>query len=147
MKFILTKKAYPVCPEYKGPAKIVDMTQIATVETKFGEKEMFRFILEINQKDEDGRYHTCATSRMTPTLDERSNLRKFIEKVIGEPLDEKTLRVTGFESDDLIGAYCEVIIGHTKKEDGTIYANIEYVGHLKAVPEKWTSDYARQEDR
>ena len=141
-------KEFPICPEYDGLAKIVDMTELKTYITPNGNKEKFRFILEICEQDENGRPFTVATQPFTPSLHEKAALRKFVENVTGEVLSDAVIG-DGFDpEEELIGAYCKIIVEHRTSADKT-YANITYVGHPKTVSqaEKWESKRVRLQDR
>jgi hypothetical protein len=134
------------CPEYNGVAKIVDTTELTEYTGQFGTKEQFRFILEINEEKAPGIYHTVATKPMTPSFHEKATLRKFTEKVLNRPLTIDELK-DGYETEDLIGKYCQIIVEHITSEDGSrTFANISYVG--KAKDQKgWKSAYVRLDDR
>lgn len=146
MKIKLNNKVYPLAPEYQGVAKIVDVTTPRVQETKYGVKETFRFILEINAKDEKGNYHTVSTPGYTMSLHEKAGLRKFVDKVRPSPLTEQEA-FAGIDTETLVGTYCNVVVEHNKSETtGKVYANITYVGKAKDDT-KWESGYVRFQDR
>lgn len=134
------------CPEYMGIAKIIDMTPLKEVETKFGTREVFRFLLEIDQQREDGGYWVVSTRPFTPSLHERAALRQFVDRVAG-PLTEAQLD-EGFDIESLVGQYVHVAVEHAKSEDGqTTYANITYISKPKEKYDEWQSEYERLKDR
>lgn len=134
------------CPEYNGISKIVDITPLKKVETKFGEKEVFRFILEIDEEREPGHNWTVSTRPFTVSLHEKAALRQFLDRVIG-PLTEGQLEA-GINTETLVGTYANIIVEHVQSEDGlTTFANITYISKPKGKWSKWESDYIRIQDR
>lgn len=136
------------CPEYNGIAKIVDTTDLTEYTSQYGTKEKFRFILEINQEKSKGVYYTVTTMPMAPSYHEKSNLRKFTESVLGRKMNKEELLANGgYDTEELIGKYCQIIVEHVQTEDGNkTYANIKYVGKTKDAA-TWKSDYIRLADR
>lgn len=131
-------------PEYNGIAKIVDSTELAEYTGQYGTKEQFRFILEIDEQREDGKYWTVATKPYTPSYHEKASLRMFTEKVLGRRLTNQELE-EGFDTEDLIGKYCSIIVEHVVNGEKT-FANITFVGKAKSN-ETWNSDYIRLANR
>jgi hypothetical protein len=136
---------YTPCPEYNGVARIVDATELKTYTGKFGTKEGFRFILEINEKMGNGKYHTVSTKPFTLSLHEKSSLRKFIEKVNGRPLTQSEIE-SGIDTDSLIGRSVNIVVEQNKTEDGNVFSNITYYGKSKEDA-NWKSDYIRFSER
>lgn len=66
---------------------------------------------------------------ITNSLNERANLRKYLEKWRGRPFTEVELK--GFDLGKLVGLSCQLVVTHTTKGDKT-YANIDNI--LRAAP-------------
>jgi hypothetical protein len=141
---ILTKKSssFEPCPEFTGRAVCVDVTPLKKRETQFGVKDEFRIVFEVDlDKEEGGRW--CVWSRgFSPSLNEKSNLYKFLRKWIGDIPD-------GFDTDSLIGKPAFVVVVHEHgKEEGQVYANIAAIAPNKAAePLEPSGAYVRVQDR
>ena len=141
------KNNFELCPEYTGVAKIVDATELREYETQYGDKEQFRFILEVNQKDKNGKYLTVATKPLTPSYHEKASLTKFTQQVLGRPLTQAE-KDDGFDPEDLIGKYVQIIVEHVPSATMTdkFYANITFVGKTKST-DSWKSEYVRLSEK
>jgi len=147
MKILAQKHSnFAVCPEYQGLAKIVDYTALKEYEAfNDGDEpvEKFNYIVEINQiiPNSDKRF-TVATKPFKPSIDERSNLYKFIKDVTGTaPTDE-------LDQEEVIGKYVQIWTEQTLGQDGkTIYTNIKAIGKATGEVVGWTSNYIRFQDR
>jgi len=141
------KTTYKLTPEFSGTAKIVDMTETKTYASQYGEREAFRFILEMDEfrdEIEETRW-TCVSNLMTPSLAPKANLRKFIEKVLGRKLTDEE-RNGGFDVETMIGKYAEIITEHVESGDNT-YCNLTYFTSPKDGHPEWESEYVRIRDR
>jgi hypothetical protein len=135
------------CPEVDGElAQIVDVTDIFTLtSTQYDDKEVFRFILEINELNEEGYRYTVSTRPFTVSLHEKANLRKFVEKVLGRALTEQELEA-GFDPESLVGKYCKISVEHVEVDDKT-FANIVLTSKAKEPINGWDTDFKRLRDR
>jgi len=118
-------KEWPLCPTYNGLARIVDVTEMKTYKTEYGEKEKFRFLIELNLPSVDGKNWVLATAPMTPSMHEKSALYRFA-KSIGVDAG-----ATGFTLSQLAGKYLTVIVDHVESENKK-FANIIFTGKVAA---------------
>lgn len=114
-------------PETDGPIKavLVDITELKKRMTQYGEKEEFRLVFETEVLDEENDRRFCIWSRgYTPSLNEKSALRKDLKKLMGRELTSNELNE--FDLEALIGHGVKLIIQHETKDDKT-YANISFM--------------------
>lgn len=123
-------------------AVIVDITEPKTVETKFGPKQKFAIVFETELKKEDGTHWVHWDHGYTPSMDEKSNLRKNLVKILG------TSEIpVPFDTESLIGKPVRLIIEH-KFHEGKTFANISYYGADKTgEPMRPSGKYVRQRDK
>jgi hypothetical protein len=148
----LTEKktsAFTPHPETDGPIKavIVDITPPKTVQTKFGEKEMFRLVFETSMHDDENDRQWCIWSRnYTPSLNEKASFRKDLKKIMGRDLTKAELEE--FDTEALIGMGVKLIVQHEESPDGEkTYANISFITADKDKPMKPSGGYTRSKDR
>jgi hypothetical protein len=121
MKIKANNSNFEPCPEYTGRAVCVDCTPLKKQQSQFGEREVFKIVFEVGIDREDGSRY-CAWSRnFTPTLNEKSNLRKFLRGWLGRDLSKAEL--DDFDTETLIGKTAQMVVVHEHK-DGETYANI-----------------------
>ena len=134
-------------PETDGPIKavLVDITEPKKRMTQYGEKDEFRLVFETEAIDEDNDRRFCIWSRgYTPSLNEKSALRKDLKKMMGRDLTANEL--DEFDLEDLIGHGIKLIIQHEHKDDKT-YANISFMSPDKDKALKASGKYIRIRDR
>ncbi len=133
----------PPAGQYRGV--IVDVTPPPTRTTKFGTQEGFKLVVETDHTREDGS-RSCVWSRfLTPSLHEKSNLRKVIKQILGRDLtpDERQ----GFDLERILGKSVIVMVNH-EEVDGVVYANILAFSPDKNTPAIMPSGkYIRVKDR
>ena len=134
--------SFEQAPEYQGLAKLVDFTELTDYEYEGKVTQKFRMIFEIDEKTTKGKRHTVSSKPLLPSLHEKANLTKVITSAFGLTLVDLS---DPFETDDLIGKYCNIIVEHRVDGDKT-YSNIAYYGKAKSK-ETWDSDYIRLQDR
>ena len=144
---LLTEKnnSFEAHPAGHYRAVLVDATPLKVVESKFGKKEVFRLVFETENVREDGRRSCMWSKNLTPSLHEKSSLRKTLKQIIGRDLtaDERK----GFELENLIGVPVNLMVGH-EESNGTVYANILAITpDAGANPLKPSGDYIRVQDR
>src|SRR5215475_5593205 len=152
-KIIITLKAkiknnsskFEPCPEYTGRAVCVDCTPLKKQQSQYGEREVFKLVFETELEREDGS-RFCAWSRnFTPTLNEKSNLRKFLRGWFGRDLSR--VELDGFDTESLIGKTAQIVVVHETK-DGETYANIVACTPDKSQePLRPSGKYTRVQDR
>lgn len=135
-------------PETDGPIKavLVDITELKKRMTQYGEKEEFRIVFETEVMDEENDRRFCIWSRgYTPSLNEKSALRKDLKKLMGRELTSNELNE--FDLEALIGHGVKLIIQHETKDDKT-YANISFMSPDRDVTTlKPSGKYTRIRDR
>jgi hypothetical protein len=114
-------------PETEGPIKavLVDVTELKTRMTQYGNKDEFRLVFETEVMDEENDRRFCIWSRgYTPSLNEKAALRRDLKKLMGRDLT--SLELNEFDLEALIGHGVKLIIQHETKDDRT-YANISFM--------------------
>jgi len=139
-KVVITEqpdKEWPLCPEYEGLAQIVDMTELKEYTTEFGTKEKFRFLIELNLPNKDGKNWVITSAPFTPSKYKMSALFKFAGDI--------GLDASSFTIDQFAGKFIKVVIQHTVPDkNGKVFANIK--GSFKAKPEDtFVSTYTPKE--
>jgi hypothetical protein len=109
------------CPEYTGKAVCVDVTPTKKVNTQFGDREVFKLVFEVELKREDGSPFAVWSKGFTPSLHEKSSLRKFLRGWFGHDLTKDELQ--DFETETLLGRPAFLVVTHAQVEN-EIYANI-----------------------
>jgi hypothetical protein len=132
-------KEWPLCPPYNGLACIVDATELKSYDTPFGKKDKFRFLIELNLPQEDGKNWVASTQPMTPSTNEKATLYKFCKSIgISPDADD-------FNLGQLAGKFINVIVEHVDVE-GKVYANVTYTG--KSAPDaKFVTTYTPREEK
>ena len=133
------------CPEYTGSAVCVDVTPLKTVQTQYGPKEKFRFVLEIGDTKDDGTPWCVWSAPFTPSYHENSALRPFLKKWMGRELSQA--EIDKFDTEDLLGRTAHITVIHEHSE-GEVYANIALIQPDKsAEPLKPSGKFVRMKDR
>ena len=145
MKIANPNSRFEPCPEFTGRAVIVDVTPVRKEQSQFGEQEVFRVVFEVDLEKADGSRFCVWSRRMTPTLGEKSNLRKFIRGLYGRDLTKPELG--DFDTEVLVGMGAQLVVVHEHKDSET-YANIAACTPDKSGnPLKPTGKYVRIKDR
>ena len=145
MKIKSNSGNFKPCPEYTGPAVLVDVTPLKTVQTQFGPKEKFRFVFEIGETKDDGTPWCVWSAPFTPSYHENSALRPFLRKWMGRDLSPA--EVEKFDLDEMVGRSAHITVIHEHSE-GEIYANIALITPDKsAEPLKPSGKFVRMKDR
>jgi hypothetical protein len=145
MKIRNPNSKFEACPEFTGRAVIVDVTPIRREQSQFGEQEVFRVVFEVDMEKADGSRYCVWSRRMTPTLGDKSNLRKFIRGLYGRDLTKKEME--DYDTEVLVGMGAQLVVVHEHK-DGETYANIAACTPDKSgSPLKPSGKYIRVKDR
>ena len=137
-------------PQTEGKVKavIVDVTPLEKKQSQYGEREVFKIVYESEVLREDGTPYLIWSRQYTPTIHEKSNLRKDLEAILGHKLTAAERE--GFDADDLIGMGVKVIVDQSER-DGKVYSNISKIWpDIKTKdnePLKPTGKYIRVQDR
>ena len=145
MKIANPNSHFEACPEFTGRAVIVDVTPLRKEQSQFGEQEVFKVVFEVDLEKADGSRYCVWSRRMTPTLGEKSNLRKFIRGLYGRDLTKPEL--ANYDTEVLIGMSAQLVVVHEHK-NGETYANLAACTPDKSGnPLKPTGKYVRVKDR
>ncbi len=121
MKIQASNSKFEACPEYTGRAVCVDVTPLRKQQSQYGERDVFKLVFEVDlQKDDGGRYGVWSRN-FTPTLNEKSTLRKFLRSWFGRDLTATELGE--FDTETLLGKPAQLVVVHEHKEN-EVYANI-----------------------
>ena len=135
-------------PITEGTVKgvIVDVTPLKKQQSQYGERDVFRLVYQTEVETEDGGPCYIWSRGYTPSLNEKSNFRKDLKKILGRELTKAEL--DEFDPDVLIGVGVKLIVEHEIGErDGQTYAVISFLGADKDKPLKPTGKYIRVQDR
>ena len=132
-------------PEYTGPAVLVDVTPLKTVQTQYGPKEKFRFVFETGETKDDGTPWCVWSAPFTPSYHENSALRPFLRKWMGRELSPA--EVEKFDLEEMVGRPAHITVIHEHSE-GEVYANIALITPDKsAEPLTPSGKFVRMKDR
>ena len=145
MKLTGNQNSFDQCPAHTGKGVIIDMTPLKRVQSQYGERDVFKGVIETELTRADGSRYLVWTRPFTPTLGEKSSFRKFARGVLGRDLTREEL--AGFDTETLIGRPVEIIVVHEHK-DGETFANIlACTPDRSAEPLKPSGKYVRVKDR
>lgn len=138
-------------PEGDGLMVCVDVTPLKKRETKFGVKEEFRIVFELDPKSfgvrQDGNPYCIWSRGFTPVLSltpKKSNLTKFLEDWFGKKFTPEDLK-SGIDAETLIGKTAKVIVQHDENGEN-IYANILSIRPSAEVLQP-SGTFKREKDR
>lgn len=104
-------------------AVCVDVTPLVKQQSKFGDREVFRLVFETDAEPREDGSRQCVWSRgFTPSLNEKSNFRKFLRQWFGRDLT--AAEEAEFDTEALIGKAAQVVIMHEHGDNGETYANL-----------------------
>ena len=145
MKIKTNNSHFEACPEFTGKGVIVDVTPLRKQQSQFGERDVFKVVLEVDMARDDGTPYCVWSKNFTPTLNEKSNLRKFVRGLFGRDLTKAELE--DFDTESLIGKPAQLVVVQEHK-DGETYANIMACTPDKSgAPLKASGKYVRVKDR
>jgi hypothetical protein len=125
---------------------IVDLTPLKTVQSEYGEREVFRIVYETEMADDDGRRHCMWSRPYTPSLNPKANLRKDLKKIMGRDLTQAECEE--FDTESLLGFGVKLMIDHEEGKDGKVYAVITAITPDKDKDKlKPSGKYTRVKDR
>lgn len=141
----MKRGSFQACPEFAGRGVLADFTPLKPQQSQFGEREVFKGVVEVDLLREDGSPFCVWTNNMTPSLHEKANLRKYLKSVLGRELTREELK--GFDLETLIGLPVHVVVVQEHK-DGETYANIAVIQpHKTGEPLQLSGKYVRVKDR
>ncbi len=128
---------------------IVDITPPERRRTPYGEKEQFRVVIESEVERNPGERHLVWSRSFTPSLNEKSAFRRFLNQAFGRDVVETDLDAAGeLDVDALcLGHAVEMMVTREETETGA-YAGIS---HLRPDtgprPLRPSGRYVRRQDR
>lgn len=140
---VTAKREFENHPPTDDPirAVVVDVTEPKDKQTQWGIKKKFSIVFETEMKRDDGTPWTFFSHGYTPNFDDKSNLKKDAQKIMGTSLG------TEFDTEDLIGKPVKLIIEH-KRDGEEVYANMTHLSAYKGdKPLAPSGQYKRQKDR
>jgi len=142
---------YPLPPEGLHVAVCVDVVDLGELETPFGRKHKLSVIWELAETDDDGA-HYIVGKRYTWSLNEKSNLRKDLERWRGGRYASEQLQ-EGVDLEEYLGMNATLFITHNVTDERT-YANVESIlphknsrGKPAPVEQKPSGEYVRVIER
>jgi hypothetical protein len=145
MKIKANNSNFEPCPEFTGKAVCVDVTPLRKQQSQYGERNVFKIVFETNLEKEDGTPYGVWSNNFTPTLNEKSALRKFLRGWFGRDLSQAELE--DFDTESLVGRPAQLVVVHQHK-DGEVYANIAACTPDKSnEPLKPSGKFVRYKDR
>lgn len=132
-------------PEADCTAVCVDVTPLKTVDSSFGQREVFKLVFESSILRDDDRPFLVWSRNFTPSLHEKSAFRAFLRQWFGRDLTAAELNE--FDTESLIGRTARLSIVHSEY-NGSTYANIALARADKSeTPLKASGHYTRIKDR
>jgi hypothetical protein len=135
-------------PETEGTVKgvIVDLTPLKTVQSEYGERQVFRLVYESEVEDDEGKRFCIWSRPFTPSLDPKAKFRQELKKILGRELTQAELNE--FDTDCMIGMGVKLIVQHEEGKDGKTYSVISFIGPDKdKTTLKPSGKYTRVKDR
>ena len=115
---------YPLPSEGLHHGVCVDAVDLGELDTPFGRKRKLSLIWELKETDDDGS-HYIVGKRYTWSLNEKSNLRKDLERWRGGKFSLEQLQ-GGIDLEEFIGVNATLFITHNVTDERT-YANVESI--------------------
>jgi len=136
---------YPQCPTpYQGIGRICDIVEASKKNDT--DPDRIRFICEIDEWIDDTYRFTVASKPLYPSIAKDSEMRKFIETVLGRPLNSIESK-KGYDIETLIGSFVHVTVDKVTVK-GKDYVNITQLETMSdSEPGEWDSEYIRIQDR
>ncbi|MEO9887054.1 MAG: hypothetical protein ABJR05_14550 [Balneola sp.] len=120
------KPDYPLAPDGLQDAVLVDVVDLGELDTPWGPKHKLSLVFELEDTDPEGK-HYVVTKRYTWSLNEKSNLRKDLERWRCSKFTTEDLE-QGIDMEAIIGLNATLFISHNESEEhGKTFANIETI--------------------
>ena len=113
-----------LAPSGLQPAVCVDVRDLGTIETKFGDKQIVLLVLELEATSADGERYLLQ-KRYSKSLHPKSNLRKDLERWRGKPFTDEDLQY-GFNLEKVVGVPSMIYVEHRETDRGT-WAHIDSI--------------------
>lgn len=144
---------YTPHPEGQFAARCIDVVEMGWQRTDYGPKYKIRVVLycgKTEAREIDGEKRIIPLTVVgffTASLNEKANLRKFLESWRGKPFTVE--EAAKFDVERMLNATALIQVSHHKGNNGKTYANITSIMRLPPgmpAPEK-PADYVRVCDR
>ena len=121
------KTEFPLAPDGLQDAVLVDVVDLGILSTKFGDKHKLSLVFELEEQDSEGK-HYVLIKRYTRSLNEKSNLRKDLERWRGSKFTKDELENGVNMEAEFIGLNATLFISHHFSQDhDKTFANIETI--------------------
>lgn len=127
-------------------AVIVDITELTTMQTKYGDKEVFKIVYETEFVDDDGRHGMLWSPPYTPSLNEKASFRRDLKKIRGADVTPAEMRELDVEK-VLLGFPVKILVSHEHVGDRTFAKISEIRPDQGPNPYKPSGEYVRRKDR
>lgn len=141
------RKEFTPAPEGLHQAVCVDVVDLGTQSTPWGEKLQVDLRWQLEDVDPETERRFMVSKRYTLSLNEKATLRQHLEAWRGRKFTPQELQ--GFDLEVLLGVNCQVQVVHVLTEKGNLFANVQAIvplgkGMTKIRPGE---DYVRVKDR
>lgn len=120
------KTEYPLAPDGLQDAVLVDVVDLGELDTPWGPKHKLSLVFELEEATPEGK-HYIVVKRYTWSLNEKSNLRKDLERWRSAKFTKKELE-NGVDMEAFIGLNATLFVSHNESEEhGKTFANIETI--------------------
>lgn len=137
-------KEYETPPQGLHNAVCVDVVDLGIVDTPFGPADQIKIVWQLEEETKKG-YRFLLSKRYNPSKSPKSNLRKMLEAWRLKPFTKEEMN--DFDIEKLIGANCQLTVGHKITDDAT-YANVLAVtASAKGTTKLYALDYTREVNR
>lgn len=127
-------------------AVCVDVTPLKKQMSKFGEREVFQLVFETSAPPMEDGSPRCVWSRgFTPSLNEKSNFRKFLRQWRGRDLTPA--EEVEFDTETLIGVPANLVIVHEHGENDQFFSNIAACTRCLENPLSPSGKFTRKKDK
>jgi len=120
----IRSKAFNPAPNGTFPGIVIDVVDLGIQPTPYGDKPKISFVFQLDTGGDlrdDGKPHTVAT-RYTPSLHEKSKLRRDLVSLLGRSLSAS--EVKEFDTEQLMGKTALLSVVRVERGDKT-FANIQ----------------------
>jgi hypothetical protein len=137
---------YSPCPEGLHQAVCVDVVDLGTMVTQWGDKPKVRIVWQVDEIDPATGRRFDVRGMYTLSLSDKATLRKQLESWRGRKFTPLELR--GFDLENLVGVNCQLQVIHHISDEGRTFANVQTIVPCSPKMAKLTPDgYVRERDR
>lgn len=142
-----SRTSYVPCPEGLHHAVCVDVIDLGTVASRFGDKPKVRLVWQVAAVNPASGRRFDVRKLYTLSLHTKAALRKDLEGWRGKKFAEDEIRA-GFNLERLLGANCQIQVVHDVEDDGAVWANVvAIVPAPRGIVKLFPNGYTRAQDR